>query len=548
MLFLIGLLLAGVVLPVSAQETEPSTGILVVQMSPGIRDSISGLQINYRQLSHDFLIGYDGPLPASGLPEAPLGFNLVMECIPWVEVEPTVGYFPYISEESGISGVSQQGQMVGNDCLLYFGKTEVNGWPVDLEGLPFDTLLERAQSYLEHAVRYETSRGINLYVIKEPAYPTTDPFDLTRSQWLKLVKLACQTIRQLAPQARIVIEVIPQYLPDIGYKPYTFLNDLIREGAGFDGIMLVFSRPIATYVSNSGYPHVNWVSGQVAVYSDLGKQMFVRFSGIPLIGVESDRQVWLEEMYLALYGKQTVVGIYWDEVLLYPARLFDVAWPAKPAQSPASAGITAPMLSFISDRTSSGVVKTDGKGQAIIYGYAGEYEIQVEGLSEVFQAHIFRGQERHLDISLPVAETAVPGMLQSPTDKPQSEVRLVNIIFHIHRDRPGRSIISRVGCGRLGERAQSQGSIHYEGKGMRGSSSVIQSVNEEPKWRPGLTAVPAGFTGSRYWQPFKGSSLVFKPGDVAFMGLGASRLIDQGHKCFWVQSEQHHPRACLSYP
>ena len=173
MLFLIGLLLAGVVLPVSAQETEPSTGILVVQLSPDIRDSLSGLQIDYHQLSHDFLIGYDGPLPASGLPKAPLDFNLVMECIPWVEIEPNDGYFPYISEESVSGGISQHEQAVGNDCLLYFSKTEENGWPDYLEGLPFDTLLERAQSYLEHAIRYETSRGINPVSYTHLTLPTT---------------------------------------------------------------------------------------------------------------------------------------------------------------------------------------------------------------------------------------------------------------------------------------------------------------------------------------------------------------------------------------
>jgi hypothetical protein len=415
MLFLIGLSFAGTIMPVSAQETEPSTGNLVVQVSPGNSASLPGLLVSYNQISHDFLIGYDGPLPETGLPDAPLGFNLDLECIPWVEIEPVAGYFPHVSDESESGEVTQPDSTVGNDCLLYFGKSEENSWPDDLEGLSFDALLGRVQIYLEHAVRYETARGISLFVIKEPAYPTTDPFDLTRSQWLKLVNLACQTIRTLAPRARIVIEIIPQYLPDIGYKPYTFLNDLIRDGTSFDGIMMVFSRPIATYVSNSGYPHVNWVSGQVAVYSDLGKQMFVRFSGIPLVGAEADRQVWLEEMFGVLYGKQTVVGIYWDEVQLFPARLFEVAWPAKPAEPPASAGITAPMLSFISDRTSSGVIETDTSGQAVIYGYAGDYAIRVEGREEVFQAHIFRGQERHLEIPLPVAITAVPDVLESQT-------------------------------------------------------------------------------------------------------------------------------------
>ena len=420
LLFLVGVLFVAPILSVSAQQTEPSTGNLVVQVSPGNNESLAGVQVNYNQLSHDFLIGYDGPLPVTGLPEVPLDFNLVMECIPWLEIEPIAGQFPHSPEERTSNEAKHPDLTVGNDCLLYFGKTEENSWPADLEELSFDALLERVQVYLEHAVRYEAARGINLFVVKEPAYPTTDPFDLTRSEWLKLVKLACLTIRTQAPHARIVIEIIPQYLPDIGYKPYTFLNDLIRDGTSFDGIMMVFSRPIATFVSNSGYPHVNWVSGQVAVYSDLGKQMFVRFSGIPLVGVEDDRQVWLEEMFDVLFSKQTVVGIYWDEVQLFPDRLFEAAWPVKPAESPASAGITAPMLSFISDRTSSGFIETDTRGQAVIYGYAGDYEIRIEGREEVFHAHIFRGQARHLDIPLPVEVTAVPAEVERQTTQTES--------------------------------------------------------------------------------------------------------------------------------
>jgi hypothetical protein len=416
-------LLAGAVFSTTAQTAEPSTGSLIVTVPHGTNASPEGTSVTYNQLSHDFLIGYDGPMPVGGLPAVPSGFNLDLECIPWLEIEPEAGVFPHASEEGVTGGMTQTGTTRGNDCLFYFGRNEQNGWPDDLEEIKFDALMERVKIYLEHAVRYETSLGINLFVIKQPAYPTTDPFDLTHSQWLKLVNLTCQTIREQAPWSRIVIEIVPQYLPDIGYKPYTFLNDLIRDGASFDGIMMVFSRPIATYVSDSGYPHVNWVSGQVVVYSDLGKQMFVRFSGIPLIGLETDRQAWLEELYEVLFSKPTVVGLYWDEVKLFPARLFDVAWPATPAVSRASADITAPMLAFISDRTSSGALDTDGSGQAIIYGYAGDYEIRVEGQGEVFQAHIFRGQERRLDIPLPVADTATPEPSSQPDTQPQSEMQ-----------------------------------------------------------------------------------------------------------------------------
>jgi hypothetical protein len=419
-LLLMGLIPGGSLRDVSAQEVAPDTGSLVVTVPVNGDDFPQELSVNYTQISHDFLIGYDGPTPKTGLPGSPNGFNLVLKCIPWAEIEPTAGSFPHISEEIQTGETSSPEALTGNDCLLFFGEDGPDGLPDDVKGLAFDALMERVQVYLEHAVRYESSQGINLFVIKEPAYPSIILQSLTPSQWLKLIKLACQTIRAQAPRANIVIEIIPQYLPGLGYKPYTFLNNLILDGVSFDGVMMVFSRPIASYVSKTGYPHMNWVNAQVDIFSDLGKQMYVRFSGVPLVGPESDRQVWLEEMYAELFSRQTVVGIYWDEVKLFPPKLFDVSWPATPAVSPASSGITTPILTFISDRTSSGVIEADASGQAVIYGYAGEYEIRIEGIADVIRAHIYRGQERHLNISLLAKDTVVEVGKITPTGQPQS--------------------------------------------------------------------------------------------------------------------------------
>ncbi|MBN2257555.1 MAG: hypothetical protein JW704_07000, partial [Anaerolineaceae bacterium] len=230
---------------VSAKDSPLPTGSLVVSVLSEVGLPPEGLRIDYIQTSHDFLIGYDGPIPEVGLPDPPVGFNLILKCIPWSEIEPSRGSFPYEDEEISYYPVIPPGMITGNDCLLDFGNGGLTGWPDDLQELAFEVLLERVPIYLEHAVRYQTSRGISLFVIKEPTYPNADLMSLTASQWVRLVKLACETIRMEAPWARIVIEIIPQYLPMLGYTPYTFLDNLIRGGVGFDGIMMVFSRPIA---------------------------------------------------------------------------------------------------------------------------------------------------------------------------------------------------------------------------------------------------------------------------------------------------------------
>jgi len=405
------------VLTVNAQAPASSTGSLIITVTSGSNTLMVGQHINYTQISHDFLIGYSGPLPATGIPEAPYGFNLELNCIPWAEIEPQAGNYPHNAEESGSDFKADPTVTTGNDCLIYFAEDAQNHLPEDLVGLKFDDLLARAEAYLKHAVRYETTHGINLFVIKEPAYPTANLLDLSVSQWHTLVKLACQVIRAEAPRAKIVIEVIPQYLPSLAYKPYTFLDDLIRDGVGYDGIMIVFSPPVATRFTKEGYPSVAWVNTQVDTFSELGKRVLIRFSGITPTGAEVDRQAWLDEIYKELYDRPMVLGTYWDEILRFPAKLADVKWSLTNTGETATSEITIPMLAFIKDRTSTGTVDTDANGQADLYGYAGDYEITVEGIPGVIKAHIYRGEERRLDLSIGSKE-ATPAVTRNRATTP----------------------------------------------------------------------------------------------------------------------------------
>jgi len=390
--------------PAHAQEIPVSTGTLVVSVHSPLGEPLNGLEVSYSQVSHDFLYGYSGPVPAGGWPEAPYGLSLDLQCIPWAEIEPRAGVFPHQTEEDAPKSPKFPTVVVGSDCLFYFGEDALNDLPSDLSELSFDDLLVRVQNYLEHAVRYQSARGVSLYVVKEPGYPTANLLGLTASQWFRLVKLACQVIRQINPQATIVFEVIPQYLPSRGYTPYTFLDNLIRDGVTFDGIMLVFSPPLTARFTSTGYPALEWIDSQVDVFTDLGKQLIIRFSGVTVIKDEESRQAWLEDIYSALFRKQTVIGIYWDEVNRYPAKLTAVNWPVDKTKATPSSGSAETILKIIRARTSLGEVVTDSNGQTVINAYAGIYDIHVEGIDGNTRTHIYRGEERRLDLVFPDQE------------------------------------------------------------------------------------------------------------------------------------------------
>jgi hypothetical protein len=405
-------MLTGMHQGVKEQDTPPTTGSLIVNVSPPAGHGMTGIPVRYTQTSHDFWLGYGGPIPAAGLPEVPFGFNLELQCIPWVGMEPQPGIYPLETEEIASIPISSTQSILGNDCLLYFGGDTLNDLPPDLGELEFDDLYMRAGAYLEHAVRHQINTGINLFIIKEPAYPTANILGFTTGQWYKLVKLACQTIRAEAPRAVILIEIIPQYLPGLRYTPYTFLDTLIRDGVSFDGILMVFSPPVAARFDPQGYPAVDWISSQMDVFSDLGKKMLVRFSGITAIEDEKSRLAWVSEVYAALFVKPTVAGIYWDESERFPVKLTAASWaPLSTLQAPTSA-ITTPMLDFVRAHTTIGTTETDANGMVAIHAFAGEYAIEVDGIPGVTQAHIYRGEERYLDIEFGEGESTLAAGLR----------------------------------------------------------------------------------------------------------------------------------------
>lgn len=387
-----------------AQENPAPTGTLVISITSALEGPLKDINVSYSQVTHDFLFGYSGPAINTGWPEAPFGLSLDLRCIPWVEIEPRDGFFPHQAEETDLGSSDFGPPVIGNDCLLYFGADASNELPSGLDDLSFEDFLVRTQRYLEHAVRFQSANGFTLFVIKEPGYPSSNLLGFTASQWLRLVKLTCQVIHQINPHATIVIEVIPQYLPSQGYTPYTFLDTLIRDGVSFDGIMLVFSPPITARFSSTGYPEVKWVGSQVNVFSDLGKRLIVRFSGVTVIKSEASRQIWLNEMYDALFSKQTVIGIYWDEINHYPVKLTSAKWPAGTLEAAPSSRSAESILGFISSRTSSGEEQTDANGQVVIEAFAGEYDIRIDGIIETTRTHIYRGEERRMALSLPGAE------------------------------------------------------------------------------------------------------------------------------------------------
>ncbi|MGA9398953.1 MAG: hypothetical protein WBV22_11920 [Anaerolineaceae bacterium] len=420
---------------VQAQEIPVSTGTLVVSIHTPLGEPLKNIELSYSQLSHDFLYGYSGPLPAGRFPEAPYGLSLELQCIPWVEIEPRAGVFPHQAEEDAPKSPVLPTVAVGNDCLLYFGEDALNDLPSDLSELSFDDLLARAQSYLEHAIRYQSAKGVSLFVIKEPGYPTANLLGFSAGQWLRLVKLSCQVIRQIDPQATIVFEVVPQYLPSRGYTPYTFLDTLIRDGVTFDAIMLVFSPPITAKFTSAGYPSVEWVDTQMDVFTDLGKQLIIRFSGVTIIKDEDSRQAWLEDSYSVLFKKQTVIGIYWDEVNRYPVKLTSVSWPVVKSEATPSSRSVATILEFIRARTCLGKVVTDSNGQVVINAYAGIYDIQVEGILGNTHSHIYRGEERRLELVFPdqeatrlIGQNGSLGQTDSKKDNQIPETLIIGLI------------------------------------------------------------------------------------------------------------------------
>lgn len=355
----------------------------------------SGVAVDYTQTKHSFLFGFfnygDENADVLITPMKQVGLNSAIHIMNWYMQEHERGVYNFDGWENNQEVQDfHQAELIGIGYSLSMTSTvpEFTLVPSYAYSLPFDELKEAVYQYIHETVEYYENKIKIWNVFNEPMVMSTNALDLSEQQEIEIIEEGVRAIRDVDPEAQIMINVWPPGGELAYMHPYDFLQDVIDAGVDFDIIGLEW------YYNAYGAPY--WGGGQflrrslasidevIDLYSTLGKKLFITEISMPSedIGQGYWGEPWSEELqaeyleaaYTIFFSSPQVECIsYWDVTdrgaFIYHGGLLDNQ------NQPKAAYYT--LVNLIENWTTTGTGVTDENGQVTFRGFGGTYEVVV---------------------------------------------------------------------------------------------------------------------------------------------------------------------------
>ena len=384
--------------PLKLLSRSPRVGSVTVRLQAPDGSPVASVPVSYRQTTHDFLFGVGMTAPDSVIPLstfeglAQIGVNYAFPFTSWSTTEPESGTFNWSNVDYSYRPTAMRGlgYTLDGGSLIFFLPESWN-LPAYVRAMDFEQLKAAVTAHVGAVVRHYAGT-IEYWTITEPTWPDSNPFHLTKAQWVEIVRAASEAIRAADPTAKIMVVVIPLDLPERGYSATGILDALVKGKVEFDAIGIEV-YPFAFGKDSNGYPIVSQVSARLDDFARFGKPLFISEMGIPATPSPEAQAAWLRAIYGMAFEKSLMAGLVWyfvvDDPFLPGAGLFpDAASPARPTYQA--------LADVIAQRTTAATTATDRKGVVRIEGYAGDYLVEVGGgpAPRSFTIHIAEGQDR----------------------------------------------------------------------------------------------------------------------------------------------------------
>jgi len=366
-------------------------------------EPLQDVQVSYRLICHDFLFGFQDfdPCHQNTLEYMKAaGFNLFVTTPYWCEIERTDDNFDWwIVDREKPFDLLNAGFKLKVHPVVYYDPGLI---PRDKLGLDPKTLKDETLE-LVSAIVHKIPNASIYEISNEGNWKWGRASDLTREQYLDIVKAAAHLIRTRNPNATIGVNTagplgdlwpVPWTPPDDGYtmETYSWFKYLQENSLDYDYVGLQY-RP-GYYDQNRvcyATPYLHEISALLDKYSELGKRIHITEFEVPSIQydgmVRYGSQDWSDEMqaaytegmYILSFSKPYVDSIIWWFIIsnyeegpeyqrLTEPILFDKNHNPKPAYYVLKKLITK-------DWNASGTSITDKDGQIKFQGFSGKYEI-----------------------------------------------------------------------------------------------------------------------------------------------------------------------------
>ena len=364
----------------SATWYEHRKGYVTLKVVDKSGKPISGAKISYVQTNHSFLfgVGMTCPLPPFHHPYSlykklkEVGINYALPWFSWGHIEPAPGKYDwgFIDELYMPGRLKKLGYTLVAHCFIWF-YNEYGNLPGYLFNLNFNEFLDAVYRHTYDIVSHY--RGvISHWTINEPMMH--NPFKFTKGQWIEVFKTAVKAIRAADPKGKIIVNVWPTPMPNIGYEPLKVLFTLARNGVEFDLIGVEF-YPIGNVPRDyNGYPSIPWIASVLDdLFRTFRKPIIISEVSVPKMPSEDAQAEWLRKLYTLAFMKPYMKGVVWyflvDHSFIPGGGLFNYDY------TPRKAFYT--LKELLKQWTTKGEGRTDFRGTFRFRGFAGEYNVIV---------------------------------------------------------------------------------------------------------------------------------------------------------------------------
>ena len=372
-------------------------GDLQIKLQDKNGNPLSGYQVKYRQISHDFSFGVAADLShAEILKQA--GLNTWSVSMDWELLQTKAGAFDFESagQQLGIDDLKSSGWMVrAND--LYPPNAE--DMPPAYKDITYAEFLGKLFVHEASAIKRFSPAVDHWEAVTEPNFEHHNPLGLSKDEYFEAIATSIHAIRSNDPDAVVEITLSHPCGEMSRLDNFQTLQEMLDRNIAFDVLGLQFQQNAAIEAGSSTLLSFGETSKCYDLYAEMlapyGKNITVEISapseapagqsGYWDIPWSEDTQAqYLVTAYSILFSKPSNQGLTWgDDSVSNSGLINDDGTPKKSYHA---------LQRLIESWRTAGETITGDDGSVNIKGFGGDYEIEIvnpaDGKSMTIQAHI----------------------------------------------------------------------------------------------------------------------------------------------------------------
>jgi hypothetical protein len=379
-------------------------GDIQISLQDDSGNPLSGYQVNYRQVSHDFLFGgiADG-FQIGKLREAGINTMTVYMASYWIEPEYEKYDLEFTNYWLGIDELKTGGIKIKTNDLFNPGNEMSPYW----RNIPYDEFLKRLHEHVSTTVKRFAPSVDFWEAVLEPDALKTNPLNLTKDEYYRAIATSIKAIRENDPTAKVEISL---GIPCGGFDwldSYKTIQEMVERNIDFDLVGLQFYYNAFIAAGNYPMPKMSFSEMSAcydkydALLTPHGKKIVGSEFSVPSEAPAGQTGYWntawsedtqaqyLDTAYTIFFSKPSNLGlIWWNTVdpspFVYNGGIIrDGGTPKKSYYA---------LQRLIERWTTTGESVTDNNGVTTFRGFGGEYEVEitdpVSGKKMVTQVHV----------------------------------------------------------------------------------------------------------------------------------------------------------------